>query len=88
VNWNMTPLNITFAATIQNHPRNEILDNVFRIDAGFGYQLTPKVGLTTAFRSLSWQSDLDHELSSRSTRSVEVKNNFTQLQMGVKYFLD
>jgi hypothetical protein len=88
VNWMMTPLNITFATTVQNHPLNSILENIFRVDAGLGYQLTPKVEMTTAFRSMSWQSDLDHELSSGITRNVEVKNNFIQLQVGFKYYLN
>ena len=88
VNWSMTPLDITFAATVENLPLNDHLDNILRMDAGFAYQLTPKVGITTAFRSISWQSDLDHELFSGTLRHVEVKNSFSQLSLGVKYFLD
>lgn len=88
VNWSMTPLNISFAATVENHPLNEILESVLRLDAGFGYRLTPQVGITSAFRSSSWQSDMDHELSSGSFRTVEVKNSFSQISIGVKYFLD
>lgn len=88
VNWSVLPLDFSLGASIKNSPIVENSDRILRLDMGIGYQLHRNVGITFATRTLSWQSDLDHELFSGDTRIVGVENTFTQMQLGVKYILD
>ncbi len=87
LHWTMDPLQLSFAASIMNDALNYQLDNIVRMDLGFGYQLSSGLGFTLALRNEQWQSNLNHELDSGVERSVGVDNNFSKLQFGLKYIL-
>ncbi len=85
--WSLHPLELSFAASFMNDPLNYHLDNIVRMDLGVGYQLRSGLGFTWALRNEQWQSDLNHTLGSGVKRTVEVENNFSKLQFGIKYIL-
>lgn len=85
--WALDPLKLSFAASLMNDPLNYRLNNIVRMELGVVYQLSSGLGFTLALRNEQWQSDLNHILGSGVERSVEVENNFSKFQFGIKYIL-
>jgi len=85
--WSLSPLDISFAASLKNDPLSYRLDDIIRLDTGIAYQFSSGLGLTFAFRNEQWQSDLNHTLFSGSERKVDVQNSYSKFQFGIKYFL-
>jgi len=83
--WDLKPLTVSFAASIMDDPLNYYLDNVLRFDTGLAYQLASGLGLSLAYRSEQWQSDLNHFTDAGLARSVEVENIFSKIQFGMRY---
>ena len=87
LHWALDPLQLSFAASVMNDALNYQLDNIIRLDLGFGYQMSSGLGFTLALRNEQWQSNLDHILDSGAERTVGVENNFSKYQFGIKYTL-
>jgi hypothetical protein len=85
--WSLAPMDLSFSASVMNDPLNYQLGNSLRLDTGVSYQLIFGLGFNLAFRSEQWQSDLNHLLVSGAERNVEVQNQFSQIQFGLKYIL-
>ncbi|MCF7823994.1 MAG: hypothetical protein K9N35_07440 [Candidatus Marinimicrobia bacterium] len=87
IQWSMSPIDLTFAASLRNDQLNYRLDNIIRMDTGLAYHFSSGLGLTIAFRKEQWMSDLNHALSDNSERKIEVQNSFSKIQFGIKYYL-